>query len=175
MLQQHHDREMFTIQSYSRKRTKSLDDFMVWSCSCSSFPYFIGNLHQLKEKKPHQTFARWAEVYGPIYSIRTGAFCGGCQFRRSCQGGKFEYVFCTLYIVVTDMFVSYNYTIFFVHLGESVKADLFSDVTMITALKILNFLSFLMIHIFQDHKWLPLLLGKKVILLPTIIKHKNNV
>ncbi|XP_008793238.1 ent-kaurene oxidase 2-like [Phoenix dactylifera] len=33
----------------------------------------IGNLHQLREKKPHQTFAKWAETYGPIYSIRTGA------------------------------------------------------------------------------------------------------
>lgn len=33
----------------------------------------IGNLHQLKDKKPHQTFAKWAEIYGPIYSIRTGA------------------------------------------------------------------------------------------------------
>lgn len=33
----------------------------------------IGNLHQLKERKPHQTFARWAQVYGPIYTIRTGA------------------------------------------------------------------------------------------------------
>lgn len=33
----------------------------------------IGNLLQLKEKKPHKTFARWAETYGPIYSIRTGA------------------------------------------------------------------------------------------------------
>lgn len=33
----------------------------------------IGNLLQLKEKKPYQTFTRWAEEYGPIYSIRTGA------------------------------------------------------------------------------------------------------
>lgn len=33
----------------------------------------IGNLLQLKEKKPHQTFAKWAEKYGPIYSIKTGA------------------------------------------------------------------------------------------------------
>ncbi|CBI19588.3 hypothetical protein VitviT2T_027635 [Vitis vinifera] len=33
----------------------------------------IGNLLQLKEKKPHKTFARWAETYGPIFSIRTGA------------------------------------------------------------------------------------------------------
>ncbi|CAN6333845.1 unnamed protein product [Urochloa humidicola] len=34
----------------------------------------IGNLHQLKEKKPYQIFARWAELYGPIYTIRTGAY-----------------------------------------------------------------------------------------------------
>lgn len=34
---------------------------------------FIGNLLQLKEKKPHQTFAKWADAYGAIYSIRTGA------------------------------------------------------------------------------------------------------
>ncbi|KAL5651965.1 hypothetical protein ACJX0J_037423, partial [Zea mays] len=33
----------------------------------------IGNLHQLKEKKPHQTFTKWAEIYGPIYTIRTGS------------------------------------------------------------------------------------------------------
>ena len=33
----------------------------------------IGNLLQLKEKKPHQTFAKWAEIYGPIYTIKTGA------------------------------------------------------------------------------------------------------
>ncbi|XP_047083285.1 ent-kaurene oxidase 2-like [Lolium rigidum] len=33
----------------------------------------IGNLHQLKEKKPHKTFAKWSEIYGPIYTIKTGA------------------------------------------------------------------------------------------------------
>ncbi|ONK59265.1 uncharacterized protein A4U43_C08F4670 [Asparagus officinalis] len=33
----------------------------------------IGNLHQLKAKMPHQTFAKWAEIYGPIYSIRLGS------------------------------------------------------------------------------------------------------
>uniref|UniRef100_A0A0D9WRC9 Ent-kaurene oxidase n=1 Tax=Leersia perrieri TaxID=77586 RepID=A0A0D9WRC9_9ORYZ len=33
----------------------------------------VGNLHQLKEKKPHQTFAKWSETYGPVYSIKTGA------------------------------------------------------------------------------------------------------
>ncbi|BBG94967.1 hypothetical protein Prudu_003378 [Prunus dulcis] len=33
----------------------------------------IGNLLQLKEKKPYKTFTKWGETYGPIYSIRTGA------------------------------------------------------------------------------------------------------
>ncbi|PIN19107.1 Cytochrome P450 CYP2 subfamily [Handroanthus impetiginosus] len=33
----------------------------------------IGNLLQLKEKKPYKTFTKWAEKYGPIYSIRTGS------------------------------------------------------------------------------------------------------
>ncbi|KAF7096796.1 hypothetical protein CFC21_098693 [Triticum aestivum] len=33
----------------------------------------IGNLHQLKEKKPHKTFAKWSDIYGPIYTIKTGA------------------------------------------------------------------------------------------------------
>ncbi|KAL6005916.1 hypothetical protein ACLOJK_039961 [Asimina triloba] len=33
----------------------------------------LGNLLQLEAKKPHKTFARWAEIYGPIYSIKTGA------------------------------------------------------------------------------------------------------
>ncbi|KAL3734791.1 hypothetical protein ACJRO7_024033 [Eucalyptus globulus] len=33
----------------------------------------VGNLLQLNEKKPHKTFAKWTETYGPIYSIRTGA------------------------------------------------------------------------------------------------------
>ncbi|KAL2504162.1 Ent-kaurene oxidase [Abeliophyllum distichum] len=32
----------------------------------------IGNLLQLKEKKPCKTFTKWAEEYGPVYSIRTG-------------------------------------------------------------------------------------------------------
>lgn len=33
----------------------------------------LGNLLQLKEKKPHKTFTKWAEEYGPVYSIQTGA------------------------------------------------------------------------------------------------------
>ncbi|KAI4299943.1 hypothetical protein L6164_033363 [Bauhinia variegata] len=33
----------------------------------------IGNLLQLKEKKPYKTFKQWADKYGPIYSIRAGA------------------------------------------------------------------------------------------------------
>lgn len=27
----------------------------------------------MTEKKPHKTFTNWAETYGPIYSIKTGA------------------------------------------------------------------------------------------------------
>lgn len=33
----------------------------------------VGNLLQMKEKKPYKTFTNWAETHGPIYSIRTGA------------------------------------------------------------------------------------------------------
>ncbi|WVY89523.1 hypothetical protein V8G54_035037 [Vigna mungo] len=33
----------------------------------------VGNLLQLKEKKPYKTFARMAQKHGPIYSIRTGS------------------------------------------------------------------------------------------------------
>ncbi|KAI3882435.1 hypothetical protein MKX03_021267 [Papaver bracteatum] len=33
----------------------------------------IGNLLQLKDKITHQIFAYWAEIYGPIYSIKAGA------------------------------------------------------------------------------------------------------
>lgn len=33
----------------------------------------VGNLLQLKEKKPLKAFKKWAEIYGPIYSVRTGA------------------------------------------------------------------------------------------------------
>ncbi|KAG1330162.1 Ent-kaurene oxidase, chloroplastic [Cocos nucifera] len=49
--------------------------FFLFSCRHSAVPGLplIGNLHQLKERKPHRTFAKWAETYGPIYSIRTGA------------------------------------------------------------------------------------------------------
>ncbi|CAA0819648.1 Ent-kaurene oxidase- chloroplastic [Striga hermonthica] len=33
----------------------------------------IGNLLQLRDKKPYKTFIRWAEKYGPVYAIRTGS------------------------------------------------------------------------------------------------------
>lgn len=33
----------------------------------------LGNLLQLKEKKPFKTFCGWAEIYGPIYSIQLGS------------------------------------------------------------------------------------------------------
>lgn len=33
----------------------------------------LGNLLQLKEKKPYKTFTKWSEIYGPIYSIELGS------------------------------------------------------------------------------------------------------
>ncbi|MED6184177.1 hypothetical protein PIB30_044988 [Stylosanthes scabra] len=33
----------------------------------------VGNLLQLKDKKPYKTFTQFAQKYGPIYSIRAGA------------------------------------------------------------------------------------------------------
>ncbi|KAG0490584.1 hypothetical protein HPP92_007447 [Vanilla planifolia] len=36
------------------------------------FP-LVGNLLQLKEKKPYSTFTKWADVHGPIYSIKLGS------------------------------------------------------------------------------------------------------
>uniref|UniRef100_A0A7N0ZQB3 Ent-kaurene oxidase n=1 Tax=Kalanchoe fedtschenkoi TaxID=63787 RepID=A0A7N0ZQB3_KALFE len=33
----------------------------------------LGNLLNLKEKKPHRTFTKWAEIYGPIYTVKLGA------------------------------------------------------------------------------------------------------
>ncbi|XP_074342438.1 ent-kaurene oxidase-like [Apium graveolens] len=33
----------------------------------------IGNLLQLKEKKPHKRFTKWVVTYGPIYSIKTAS------------------------------------------------------------------------------------------------------
>ncbi|GAB4825752.1 hypothetical protein Ancab_008627 [Ancistrocladus abbreviatus] len=33
----------------------------------------LGNLLQLKDKKPFKTFTRWAQIYGPIYSIKLGS------------------------------------------------------------------------------------------------------
>ncbi|KAI3785518.1 hypothetical protein L1987_44637 [Smallanthus sonchifolius] len=33
----------------------------------------LGNLLQLKDKKPYKTFSKWAETHGPIYSVKAGA------------------------------------------------------------------------------------------------------
>lgn len=33
----------------------------------------LGNLLQLKEKKPYKTCTQWSEVHGPIYSIQLGS------------------------------------------------------------------------------------------------------
>ncbi|KAL9665729.1 hypothetical protein QQ045_000049 [Rhodiola kirilowii] len=37
-------------------------DCQYWGICCT-----------LKEKKPHKTFAKWAETYGPIYTVKLGA------------------------------------------------------------------------------------------------------
>lgn len=44
-----------------------------WMCAVVPGLPLIGNLLQLKGKKPYKNFTKWAETYGPIYSIRTGA------------------------------------------------------------------------------------------------------
>ncbi|KAK1653818.1 hypothetical protein QYE76_071623 [Lolium multiflorum] len=33
----------------------------------------IGNMHQLTDAPPHNTFAKWSEIHGPIYTINVGA------------------------------------------------------------------------------------------------------
>ncbi|KAL0287533.1 UNVERIFIED_CONTAM: Ent-kaurene oxidase, chloroplastic [Sesamum angustifolium] len=48
----------------------------------------IGNLLQLKEKKPHKTFTKWAAEYGPIYSIKTGSNTMVVLNSNICQGAK---------------------------------------------------------------------------------------
>ncbi|KAI3893609.1 hypothetical protein MKW92_011604 [Papaver armeniacum] len=60
---------IITVKGYYSRQKKNIKS--------SSIPVvpglpLIGNLLQLKDKKPHQTFTKWAEVYGPIYSIKTG-------------------------------------------------------------------------------------------------------
>lgn len=32
----------------------------------------VGNLHQMLEMKPHKTFHKWADTYGPVFSVKTG-------------------------------------------------------------------------------------------------------
>ncbi|XP_057974636.1 ent-kaurene oxidase, chloroplastic [Malania oleifera] len=58
----------FIMISYQKKRSTKLPTVPA----IPGLP-FIGNLLQLKEKKPYKTFTKWAETYGPIYSIRAGA------------------------------------------------------------------------------------------------------
>nr|CAB3468240.1 unnamed protein product [Digitaria exilis] len=54
------------------QKDETLKLFYFFHAAVPGLP-LLGNLHQLKEKKPHQTFTKWAEIYGPIYTIKTGA------------------------------------------------------------------------------------------------------
>jgi ent-kaurene oxidase len=33
----------------------------------------LGNLHQLKERKPFKTFCEWTDKYGPIFTVKFGS------------------------------------------------------------------------------------------------------
>lgn len=62
---------LFFIRQYVKDQHKKSSSFPL-PPEVRGLPV-IGNLLQLKEKKPHKTFTKWAEEYGPIYSIRTGS------------------------------------------------------------------------------------------------------
>ena len=72
-LQLHDETGVFQIFSLCQnKRTKPSRYSISFHAAVPGLP-IVGNLLQLKEKKPHQTFTKWAEIYGPIYTIKTGA------------------------------------------------------------------------------------------------------
>jgi len=56
----------------------------------------IGNLYQLREKKPHKTFAKWSEIYGPIYTIRIGdsnvVVLNSTELAKEAMVAKFPYI-----------------------------------------------------------------------------------
>jgi len=73
LLQLHDETGVFQIFSLCQnKRTKPSRYSISFHAAVPGLP-IVGNLLQLKEKKPHQTFTKWAEIYGPIYTIKTGA------------------------------------------------------------------------------------------------------
>ncbi|KAI3849560.1 hypothetical protein MKX03_014021 [Papaver bracteatum] len=68
---------MFTIlKCYFTNRNGRNKNLLSGTCSyppvVPGLP-LLGNLLQLKDKITHHTFANWAEIYGPIYSIKAGA------------------------------------------------------------------------------------------------------
>ncbi|KAM7280600.1 hypothetical protein ACFE04_007734 [Oxalis oulophora] len=63
---------LFKKLSYGSKKATSTTTTLPKVPEVPGLP-LIGNLLQLKEKKPHKTFLKWAQIYGPIYSIKTGA------------------------------------------------------------------------------------------------------
>ena len=73
LLQLHDETGVFQIFSLCQnKRTKPSRYSISFHAAVPGLP-IVDNLLQLKEKKPHQTFTKWAEIYGPIYTIKTGA------------------------------------------------------------------------------------------------------
>ncbi|KAI3862356.1 hypothetical protein MKX03_014374 [Papaver bracteatum] len=64
------------LKRYPPKRTIRTNNLLARTFSSppvvSGLP-LIGNLLQLKDKMAHKIFANWAEIYGPIYSIKVGA------------------------------------------------------------------------------------------------------
>jgi len=95
------------------KITKPSSYFISFHAAVPGLP-MIGNLHQLKEKKPHQTFTKWAEIYGPIYTIRTGAssvvVLNSAQVAKEVSWKLCVFFFCGS---LTNNIVIGYYTIFF--------------------------------------------------------------
>jgi len=60
------------ISLYNKLLNQSVFFFLVLFSAVPGLPV-IGNLLQLKEKKPHKTFTKMAHKYGPIFSIKAGS------------------------------------------------------------------------------------------------------
>ncbi|XP_026445293.1 ent-kaurene oxidase, chloroplastic-like [Papaver somniferum] len=91
---------LFTIlKCYFTNRTGRNKNLL--SGICSSPPVvpglpLLGNLLQLKDKVTHHVFANWAEIYGPIYSIKAGAsnivVLNSTDFAKEAMVTKFSFI-----------------------------------------------------------------------------------